>query len=200
LPDSGEIWLERQKLLELKSSDLRRARRQVQLIFQESAASLNPRFSAIEVITEPARIAGIGSKRQRREFGLEMMQTVGLPRRAADRRCSEFSGGERQRLAIARALSLSPKLLVLDEALSGLDLLIQAQLVNLLADLQASRSVTYIFISHDLRLAAHFSDDLAVMHGGRIVEHGPAEQISQEPRHPQTRALLSAAARFRLPT
>jgi ABC-type dipeptide/oligopeptide/nickel transport system ATPase subunit len=128
-----------------------------------------------------------------------MMECIGLPYSAADRNCSEFSGGERQRLAIGRALSVSPKVLILDEALSGLDLLIQAQLVNLLCDLQASRSMTYILISHDLRLTAHLADDLAVMQSGVIVEYGPTERVSQDPMHPHTRALFSAAARLTLP-
>jgi ABC-type glutathione transport system ATPase component len=199
LPDSGEIRVDGQNMLHLRSSDLRSARRQIQLIVQHSAASLNPRLTALEVITEPDRIAGATTKGERRERGLAMMECIGLPRSAAGRNCSEFSGGERQRLAIGRALSVSPKVLILDEALSGLDLLIQAQLVNLLCDLQASRSMTYILISHDLRLTAHLADDLAVMQSGVIVEYGPAERVSRDPTHPHTRALLSAAARLTLP-
>jgi peptide/nickel transport system ATP-binding protein len=195
-PDAGQIFMLGRNLLELKQTELRRTRRQIQLIFQGSAATLNPRFSAIDVVTEPMEIAGAGNKRERRERALALMEGVGLPREAARRNCLELSGGERQRLAIARALSLSPKVLILDESLSGLDLLVQAQIANLLTDLQARLSLSYIFISHDLRLAAHIADHLAVMQGGRIVEQGPAAQVLLGPQHPHTRDLLSAAIRF----
>jgi len=195
-PDAGQILMLGQDLLELKRAELRRARRRIQLIFQGPAATLNPRFRGIDIVVEPLAIAGTLSKRERHERGLTMMESVGLPREAAGRNCMEFSGGERQRLAIARALSLSPKVLILDEALSGLDLSVQAQMVNLLADLRDRLAVSYIVISHDLRLAAHMSDHLAVMQSGSIVEHGPAAQVSRDPQHPHTRALLSAIVRF----
>jgi oligopeptide transport system ATP-binding protein len=199
-PDSGEIRLEGRNLLGLTTPELRRARRHIQLIFQGSAASLNARFSALEIVSEPAVIAGLGTKAERHELALAMMESVGLPRGVANRRCTEFSGGQRQRLAIARALTLSPRILVLDESLADLDLLIQAQLINLLSDLQAKLSIGYVFISHDLRLAAHIADELAVMHSGRIVEKGRADQVSQHPGHPHTRELLAAAAQFVLPS
>jgi ABC-type glutathione transport system ATPase component len=195
-PDAGQILMLGQNLLELRQAELRRARRQIQLIFQGSAATFNPRFSAIDIVTEPLAVAGKGGKRERRERGLALMESVGLPREAAGRNCMEFSGGERQRLAIARALSLSPKVLILDESLSGLDLSVQAQIVNLLAGLQDRLAVSYIVISHDLRLAAHMSDHLAVMQSGSVVEHGPAAHVSRHPQHPYTRALLSAVVRF----
>jgi ABC-type glutathione transport system ATPase component len=194
-PDAGQIRMLGQDLLLLRPPELRRARQRIQLIFQGSAATLNPRFSAIDVVAEPLAIAGV-SKGERQERALAMMESAGLSREAACRNCMEFSGGERQRLAIARALSASPKVLILDEALSGLDLPVQSQIVNLLDDLRDRLAVSYIVISHDLRLAAHMSDHLAVMQSGSVVEHGPAAQVSRHPRHPHTRALLSAVVRF----
>jgi peptide/nickel transport system ATP-binding protein len=195
-PATGEVTLLGRNLLGLRPRELRSARGRIQLILQGSAAALNPRFSALEVVTEPLAITGLDSKREQHERGLALLETVGLPRDAARRNVMQLSGGERQRLAIARALSLNPRVLILDESLSGLDLPVQAQIVNLLADLQERLAVSYILISHDLRLAAHIADDLAVMQRGRIVEQGPAEQVCRDPRHPYTRALVSAVVRF----
>jgi ABC-type glutathione transport system ATPase component len=194
-PDNGQVLMLGQDLLKLTPRELRRARTQIQLIFQGAAATLNPRFSAIEIVTEPLVIAGAG-RHERRERGLAAMASVGLPPESARRNCMEFSGGERQRLAIARALSLGPKVLILDESLSGLDLPVQAQILELLAGLQTRLPVSYILISHDLRLAAHVSSHLAVMQCGTIVEYGPVEQVARNPQHPYTRALLSAIVRF----
>ena len=196
-PDSGEIWFDGLNTLTLSSSQRITVRRQIQMIFQHSASSLNPWFSAIDVVTEPVTIARRVSQKERREFGLSVMDSVGLPRKAADRRCTEFSGGERQRLALARALTLSPRVLILDEALIGLDLLIQAQLVNLLYELQTSRMMTYIFISHDLALTTHVADKLAIMHQGRVVEQGESESLIHDAQHPETRDLLASVLQFR---
>jgi ABC-type glutathione transport system ATPase component len=193
-PDVGEVWVEGCNLLSLGPRELRQARRQIQLVFQGSAVSLNPCFSALQIVAEPLDIVGFGSRRERRQRALELMACVGLPSQYAGRRATEFSGGQRQRLAIARALALRPKLLILDESLAGLDLPVQARIVNLLVELQASLGISYLFISHDLRLAAHLADDLSVMAGGHIVEQGPVQQLVSNPRDRHTRALLEAAA------
>src|SRR5436309_8640918 len=147
------------------------------MIFQDAVTSMNPRFSAAQIIEEPLLIQGRGSKEDRRTRAQEIMSEVGLAPNSADRSVMEFSGGQRQRLAIARALALQPKLLVLDEALSGLDLSTEAQITNLLLDLQAAHSLTYLLISHDLFLVARLADMIAVMIDGRIVEQGPTQQI-----------------------
>lgn len=193
-PDEGQVWLNGSNLLALHSRELRTARREIQVIFQGSAAALNPRFSALEIVAEPLSILGGRAKLERRERALALIETVGLPRQLAGRKPSELSGGQRQRLAIARALALRPKLLILDESMAGLDLPVQAQIVNLLLDLRASLEISYLFISHDLRLASHLADDLAVMSNGRIVEQGPALDVVRNPQHAHTRALLAASA------
>ncbi len=191
-PDSGEIWFEGRNLLTLSAADSFAARRRIQLIFQDSAMAMNPRFSALEVIEEPLRIQTDLTKKARREQALAMMEQVGLSRGSAQRSPLEFSGGQRQRLTIARALVLRPTFLILDEALSGLDLSIQAQITNLLLELQASLSLTYLYITHDLRSAACFARDVAVMWKGKIVESGAITTVFSHPKHAYSRLLVDA--------
>src|SRR6266704_3814419 len=182
-PDVGQIWMGGTDISWLGNRDLRPYRSEIQMIFQDAVTSMNPRLSAAQVIEEPLLIQGRGSKEDRRSRAQEMMSEVGLAPNSADRSVMEFSGGQRQRLAIARALALQPKLLVLDEALSGLDLSTEAQITNLLLDLQAALGLTYLFITHDFAMAAHLADEIAVMDHGRIVELGAAEKLLRSPEH-----------------
>jgi peptide/nickel transport system ATP-binding protein len=163
------------------------------MVFQDPTTAMNPRFSAAEVLEEPMLIAGLGDKTRRRERVRALMAEVGLSPDAADRLAANFSGGQKQRLAIARALALQPKLLVLDEALSGLDLSTRAQITNLLLTLQAAHSLTYLLISHDLALVSAMADLVAVMVNGRIAEQGSLQQLLSNPKHPDTRTLLESA-------
>lgn len=190
--DSGEVWLESTKLTGPSSAEMAMARRQIQLVFQDSATALNPGFTAGEIVAEPLVIQGIGNRTTQLEGAREWMEQVGLPPESANRRPLEFSGGQRQRLAIARALATKPRLLILDEAFSGLDLLTQMQVIHLLRDLQSARGLTYLSISHDLNLVAQWADEICVMAAGTIVERGRAAQLLENPQHPVTQALLDS--------
>ena len=191
-PTQGEIWFEDVNLLSLRARGLLTMRRQIQMIFQDPTAALNPRLTAGEIIAEPLLIQRQGTKAQRRMRTLEMMEQVGLPLKWEGKTALEFSGGQRQRLAIARALVLEPKLLILDEALSNLDIANQEIILKLLGDAQAAHSLTYLHISHDLRQVSRFADEVAVMHEGKIVEQGRAVKLFAAPKHPYTQQLLAA--------
>lgn len=191
-PDCGEMWYAERNVAVLAGSDLSLLRREIQLIFQDPTTALNARFSAAEIVAEPLVIQRIGSESERRERAIELMRRVGLPPESAEKSPLEFSGGQRQRLAIARALALEPRILILDEALSSLDQANQQMILRLLADLQKSHGLTYIHVSHDLRLVAQFAEEVAVMYAGKIVEQAPASQLFRRPEHPYTGDLLRA--------
>lgn len=189
---SGEIWFEGKEIAALSEKELRAIRPQIQLVFQDPASSLNPRLTVMEIVTEPLDVQGF-TKGESGARCRQLLERVGLAQKIALQRPDELSGGQRQRVALARALALRPKLLIFDEALSALDCSIQAQVANLLLDLQAAMGLTYVFITHDFRMAAHMGDEIAVMDGGQIVERGPAEKIFRAPQHPATQRMVQAA-------
>ena len=190
---SGRIWFAGMEVTALDAGQQRALRPSIQMVFQDPTSSLNPRMNALELVSEPLNIQNRFDKRERRDRALDLLRRVGLPPEKAAQRPDEFSGGQRQRIAIARALALEPKLLILDEALSALDCSVQAQVANLLMDLQASLGLTYVFITHDLAMAAHLSDRILVMDCGQIVEMGAARSVMNAPQHAVTRRLLLAA-------
>ena len=192
-PTSGEIFFQGENILTYDKERMRNLRRQMQVIFQDPFSSLNPRKTVSHIVGEPLLVHGMKNRREREDRVLELLRVVGLRREHMRRYPHQFSGGQRQRICVARALALHPKLVVCDEAVSALDVSIQAQVINLLKDLQQEFGLTYLFISHDLGVVEHVSDRLAVMYLGKIAELADSIETYQTPLHPYTQALLSAS-------
>jgi oligopeptide transport system ATP-binding protein len=191
-PTAGEVFFDGQDLTKLDGGNMRKMRRHLQMIFQDQYASLNPRMTVGSIVSEPMQIHNLVPKNQRNQRVQELLQTVGLNPYFANRYPHEFSGGQRQRIGIARALAANPDFIVCDEPVSALDVSIQAQIVNLLEDLQNEFGLTYLFIAHDLSVVRHISDRVAVMYLGKIVELADRNALYEDPLHPYTKALLSA--------
>src|SRR5271168_1716370 len=192
-PTSGNVWFEGIDVAALGENQQRVLRPQIQLVFQDPASSLNPRWNVLDIVSEPFFAQRLFTKPDRAVKALQLLDRVAIPRKMAGRRADELSGGQKQRLAIARALALQPKLLILDEALSALDCSVQSEIANLLLELQSSLRLAYLFITHDIAMAAHLSDQIAVMDGGKIVEMGSVGDVIRGPRHEVTKRLLGAA-------
>lgn len=192
-PTSGEVFFEGQDIIKLSKKELRKKRSEMQIIFQDPFSSLNPRKTVSQTIADPLKINRIVTdKKELKKKVSELMETVGLANRLFNTYPHELDGGRRQRIGIARALALNPKFIVCDEPVSALDVSIQAQILNLLKELQRKMGLTYMFITHDLSVVNHFSDDIAVMYLGRMIEKAPSEELFAHPLHPYTQALLSA--------
>ncbi|WP_144924779.1 ABC transporter ATP-binding protein [Halorubrum salsamenti] len=194
-PTGGSVTFDGEPVFELSGDGLNAFRRRAQVMFQDPFSSLDPRMTAGEIITEPLAIHGVGTSAERRERAETLLEEVGLSADQIDRYPHEFSGGQRQRIGFARALAIDPEFIVLDEPVSALDVSVQAQVLNLLADMQAERDLTYLFIAHDLSVVRHISDRVAVMYLGKVVEIGPTEEIFENPQHPYTKALLESVPR-----
>ncbi|WP_442598375.1 ABC transporter ATP-binding protein [Neobacillus sp. D3-1R] len=188
----GKIMFEDKEITSMSKSELRKTRRDIQMVFQDPYASLNPRHSIEQILEEPLIVHGIGTKEERKKQVREMLEVVGLSSYHAKRYPHQFSGGQRQRIGIAKALMTKPKLIIADEPVSALDVSIQAQVLNLMKDIQKEFQLTYIFIAHDLGVVRHISDRVGVMYLGRLIELADSEELYENPKHPYTKALLSA--------
>lgn len=191
-PTAGEVFFDGKDLTQLKGEALRKMRRNMQMIFQDPYASLNPRMTVGDIIGEPLEVHNIAKGKEKKERVQELLQTVGLNPYFVNRYPHEFSGGQRQRIGVARALAVQPDFIVCDEPISALDVSIQAQIINLLEELQSKFNLTYLFIAHDLSVVRHISDRVAVMYLGKIVELTDRDSLYKNPLHPYTKALLSA--------
>ncbi|WP_064093936.1 ABC transporter ATP-binding protein [Rossellomorea aquimaris] len=191
-PSEGSVTFEDRELTSLSNSEMRKVRREMQMVFQDPFASLNPRHTVEKILEEPLKVHGMGSSKERKERVHELLNIVGLSSYHAKRYPHQFSGGQRQRIGIARALMTKPKLIIADEPVSALDVSIQSQVLNLMQDLQKEFGLTYIFIAHDLGVVRHISDRVGVMYLGKMVELSKSENLYDKPLHPYTQALLSA--------
>ena len=191
-PTGGKVQFMGKELTEIGREDLRRMRREMQIVFQDPYSSLDPRMTVGGIVAEPLEVHGLGTRRGRRETVRRLLEVVGFNPNYTNRYPHEFSGGQRQRIGVARALALNPKLIVCDEPVSALDVSIQAQILNLLKDLQRDFGLTYLFISHDLAVVRTMADEIAVMNKGKLVEVGPAEQVYSNPKDEYTKALFTA--------